>query len=493
MKKLTFLAMACSMFISVGAQTLKVNIGDVTYAFPAQQTGDMLFESDNLLNICGKSFAISEISNMTVDQSSVTDNFIDVSYAGNSAKVVVPGNVAKYLTVKVDGGHVAVVADPNLSEKVTYHLTGNTSNGSFYMSGDTGITLMLDGVTLTNPDSAAINIQNGKMIKVNLVSGTSNYLSDGLTNVANDGSNAHNAAFYIDGHSSWTGSGVLTIAGNVKHAYSSDEYTLFEDGLGEVTVSSAMSDGLHINQYFQMKGGTVTISAAGDGIDVGAKKSDKENNGNLLIDGGTLTVSTTGDATKALKCDNNMVITGGTINASTSGNGIYESDENDVSSCACAKCDGAFTMSAGTLTLTSTGSGGKGINSTGEVVISGGTLTVVTTGSVYAYNSELDSKPHGVKCDTDITLSGGEILVCASSDSGCAFKTDFNVFTNGATMMGIGDKATTGSASSTHESKKYSGVKVVGGTTLTYDDVSFLIPSIYNNSKAKVIVSSPSM
>ena len=254
-----------------------------------------------------------------------------------------------------------------------------------------------------------------------------------------------------------------------------------------------MSDGLHINQYFQMKGGTVTISAAGDGIDVGAKKSDKENNGNLLIDGGTLTVSTTGDATKALKCDNNMVITGGTINASTSGNGIYESDENDVSSCACAKCDGAFTMSAGTLTLTSTGSGGKGINSTGEVVISGGTLTVVTTGSVYAYNSELDSKPHGVKCDTDITLSGGEILVCASSDSGCAFKTDFNVFTNGATMMGIGDKATTGSASSTHESKKYSGVKVVGGTTLTYDDVSFLIPSIYNNSKAKVIVSSPSM
>lgn len=147
MKKLTFLAMACSMFISVGAQTLKVNIGDVTYAFPAQQTGDMLFESDNLLNICGKSFAISEISNMTVDQSSVTDNFIDVSYAGNSAKVVVPGNVAKYLTVKVDGGHVAVVADPNLSEKVTYHLTGNTSNGSFYMSGDTGITLMLDGVT----------------------------------------------------------------------------------------------------------------------------------------------------------------------------------------------------------------------------------------------------------------------------------------------------------------------------------------------------------
>ena len=33
MKKLTFLAMACSMFISVEAQTLKVNIGDVTYAF----------------------------------------------------------------------------------------------------------------------------------------------------------------------------------------------------------------------------------------------------------------------------------------------------------------------------------------------------------------------------------------------------------------------------------------------------------------------------
>ena len=123
---------------------------------------------------------------------------------------------------------------------------------------------------------------------------------------------------------------------------------------------------------------------------------------------------------------------------------------------------------------------------------SGGTLTVVTTGDVLEYGT-LDTKPQAIKSDGNITLSGGTILSCASSDSGTAFKTDYAVLTNGATLMGIGGKATTGAATSTHGSKKYKDVNVKGGSTLSYDGVSFTIPSIYSNSSAKVIVSSASM
>lgn len=493
MRRFFILSLACLAALASQAQTLSVTEGDVTYQFPSSQTGDMTFDNGDKLTICGKVFNLETVTSINVNQNEVVDNTVNVTYSGTSAKVSIAGNIAKYMTASVNGGHVSVVASPSLQQSVTYTLSGSSSNGSFYMSGEYACLLRLDGVSLTNPDSAAINIQDGKKISIELVSGTSSTLADGLTTVADDDSDTHKAAFYVDGHTSWSGGGSLTVNANVRHGYFSDEYTLFNTGLGNVTIAHAPGDGLHVNQYFQMQGGTLQINAEGDGIDVGAKKSDKENNGNMMLEGGTLNVITTGNATKALKCDNNMTFSGATIEALCSGSAIYDSEEADVSSNAAAKCDGIFTMSSGTISLTSTGAGGKGLNATGEVVVNGGKLTVVTTGGVYTYSSELDSKPHGVKSDANITLAGGEILVCASSDSGTAFKTSLNVLTNGATLMGVGGKATTGSASSTHGSKKYSNVKVTGGSTLSYDGVSFTIPGIYNNSSAKVIVSSPSM
>ena len=474
------------------AQTININMGNVTYAIPASQAGDMLFSNGSTLTIGQKTYNISDITSITTDNSTVTDNTVAVTYSGTNANVRIAGNIAPSITAAVRGGHVSVIADESFADEVTYTLSGSSSNGSFYMEGNSKMTLQLNGLTLVNPDSAAINIQNGKLINVILSAGTTNSLTDGLTTVSDDDSDAHKAALYIDGHTEWSGAGSLTLTGKVKHGYFSDEYTLFKNGLGSVTVSNALGDGFHINQYFQMQGGTVTITAQGDGIDVGTKKTEKEHNGQMMLEGGTLTIFTSGAATKGLKCDHNMTISNGTITVSTTGSAYYDTTEADISSSAAAKCDGTFTISGGTVKLSSTGAGGKGVNSTGAVTISGGATTIVTTGSVFTYGSD-DSKPHGVKCDTNITLSGGDILVCASSDNGTAFKTDYSVLTNGAKVMGIGGKATTPGAASTHGYKKYSGVKVTGGSTLSYNGVSFTIPTTYSNSSAKVLVSSSSM
>ena len=477
----------------VQAQTMRINLGDVTYAIDAAQAGEMTYNNGTTLTVGSKIYAIDDITSITVNNgSTVSDNTVTVVYNGTSAHVEIAGNLAPYISAKVNGAHVAVSASESLTEVVTYTLSGSSNNGSFYMEGYNDLALTLNGLTLHNPDSAAINIQDGKMIAVQLADGTSNSLSDGLTTVADDDSDGHKAPLYLDGHSSWTGSGSLILTGNVKHAYSSDEYTLFNAGLGTVTVNSAVGDGFHINQYFKMLGGTVNITTQGDGIDVSKKKTDKTDNGVLTIAGGTLTVTTTGNATKGLKSESDMVVAGGVITVTTSGSAEYDASEADLSSNAAAKCDGTFTMNDGTMTLTSTGAGGKGINSTGAITINGGSLTVVTTGAVLEYG-ELDTKPHAIKSDGIITLAGGNILSCASADNGNAFKTDFAVLTNGATLMGIGGKATTGAATSTHSSKKYKDINVVGGATLSYDGVSFTIPAIYNNSSAKVIVSSASM
>ena len=480
---------------SLYAQTMRVNIGNVTYAIPASQAGEMLYDAGKTLTIGEKTYNLTDISNITIDATSVADNTVDVTYSESSAKVVISGNLAPYINAKVNGAHVAIEATPTLAQQVTYTLSGTSSNGSFYMSGDYAIEVVLNNLSIHNPDSAAINLQDGKLIGITLPAGTSSSLSDGLTSVADDGSDTHKAAFYADGHTSWSGSGTLSITGNVKHAFSGDEYMLLNEGFGTLTISGAPGDGLNINQYFKMLGGTVNITSAGDGIDVGKKKTDKTDNGMLTISGGTLTVNTTGNSTKALKCESDMVVTGGTTTATATGSATYDATNtaDPISSNAAAKCDGKFTMTGGNLTLTSTGSGGKGLNSTGDITVSGGTLTVVTTGTTYVAPNNDDTKPQAVKSDGNITLSGGSVLSCASINSGNPFKTSALVYTNGATVMGIGNKSVTPSTSSTCKYKNYSGVNITGGSTVSYDGVSFTIPSIYSINGAKILVSSPSM
>ena len=481
MKKTILLTLACVVSLALKAQTLNVNIGDVTYAIPASQAGEMLYENGTTLTIGNKTYSLNEITNITVDEQAVEANTIDVNYSDAGAKVRISGDVAAYITARVNGAHVTIDASPNLAQEITYNLGGSSQNGSFYMAGSYKMELALNDLVLANPDSAAINIQNGKQTKVK-INGT-NSLTDGLRGVDDD-SDGHKAVFYIDGHSEWNGSGTLTITGNVKHGLSTDEYVEIKKNFGTLVINGTPGDGLH----FQMKGGNVSITAVGDGIDVGAKKSEKENNGQIIIEGGDLQITVTGDAVKGLKCETDMSILGGTITINTSGDAVYEESEQDLSSCAAVKCDGILTISGGTLWLASTGAGGKGINADGAININGGNITVVTTGEVHEYGS-LDSKPQAVKSDGNITLAGGEILSCASQHSGTAFKTDYQVLTNGATVMGIGGKATTAANTSTCTSNKYSGVNVQGGSTISYDGVSFVIPEIYNNPSAKIMVS----
>ena len=152
------------------------------------------------------------------------------------------------------------------------------------------------------------------------------------------------------------------------------------------------------------------------------------------------------------------------------------------------KCDARLIIAGGTVGVSATGDGSKGISSSELINITGGKTTVVTTGDIATIAND-EKKPHGIKSSGDITLSGGEVYVAAGADGGKAFDTDTYLFTNGATVMGIGGKASTPSSLSTHTYNKYKDVKVTGGSTLSYDGVSFAVPAIYSNSSAKILVS----
>ena len=68
--------------IAAGAQTLNVQVGSVTYQFPASQTGEMTYTDGNTLTILNKVFTLSDISSMTVDDSNVTDGTVTIVTSG---------------------------------------------------------------------------------------------------------------------------------------------------------------------------------------------------------------------------------------------------------------------------------------------------------------------------------------------------------------------------------------------------------------------------
>lgn len=462
------------------AQNLRLSQGQVTYVHSSATAGDMTF-SGNTLTVEGRQYTLDNATTMEITTDGVDDNTVAVKYNGSTATVEVAGNIARYMTVTANGSHVAVIAAPELQWQVAYTLTGTSADGSFYMDGSYAAKVSLQNLTLTNPDSAAINIQCGKLITIETAG--QNTLTDGKDKT-------NNACLYVNGHAKFTGTGTLNVTGNAKHGITGDEHLVIESGNINVT---ALGDGLHISEYFKQAGGTLTVKAQGDGIDVGFKgvnkgtKDQYANNGFAFLEGGTIDINVSGDAVKGIKADSTVIVSGTSATIITSGNAVFDALENDISSSAALKTGGSLDMTAGSLTLTSTGAGGKGINATGNVELAGGNLTVTTTGAVWVYGTD-DSKPHGIKSDADINLKGGSIFVAASADSGAAFKTDYFFTISGGTIMGIGGKNSK-PTSNTQQYYSYSGVNVKGGQTLSYNGVSFTVPQIYSNTSARVIVS----
>lgn len=432
--------MALMLTIAATAQTLNVKVGSVVYQFPASQTGDMTYSDGTTLTIMGKSFVLSDISSMTIDNTAVTDNSVGVSYNGSSALVTVAGNVAQYVTPTVSGAHVSIAQSDDVAEEITYTLSGTSTDGEFYMSGSYKATVELNGLTLTNAtpvySGAAVHIQNGKRIKVKVVTGTTNTLVDAA-------GGSQKGCLYIKGHAEFAQKGTLNITGNVKHGIKTGEYITLKNAT--INVLSAVGDGINCEQFFQMTSGAINIQGVGDdGIQCDVEDAatgettdhEDEDSGNVYIEDGTLTVNVTADAAKGVKCEGDMRISGGKVTITTSGGGVWDSTKLKTKASACLGSDGAMTISGGTLSLTSTGAGGKGLNVDGALTIKGGTTTISTSGNAVVasstgtlsvvtssqqldrYESDYKSSPKGIKADGAITISDDAVIYVTTTGAG---------------------------------------------------------------------------
>ena len=205
---------------------------------------------------------------------------------------------------------------------------------------------------------------------------------------------------------------LVTVTGNTRHGIATKEYLEIKASAGNITVNGAVSDAMHIGQYFLMKGGKVTLSGqGGDALQVEPKTLDdditedpeKENNGLMFIQGGSIDIVAAAADTKGIKAPKDLYISGGTFNITASGDGtrgisvggnlIVSEDHNttliqiratgtdyedpvteETKRCMGIKVDGDMTVHKGTIRVSNTGVGTRGIRVNGTYTNIGGTV-----------------------------------------------------------------------------------------------------------------------
>ena len=309
-------------------------------------------------------------------------------------------------------------------------MKGATTDGSFKVYSEKKFKLSLSGTSIHNPVGAAINIQSSKRVFVVCAEGTTNTLTDGTSYTLTDGEDMK-SCFFSEGQLIFSGSGSLSVTGNYKHAIVSDEYIRLRSGCN-ISVPSAVKDGIHTNDAVIIGGGVLNISSTEDAIqceDGGitmtggfvkvATTADKahgfKSELDVIISGGALQAEVTGAGSKGISCNGNLTVSGGKITAFTSQKPLYEDD--DLSSCAGIKCDGDIVIEGGEIALQSTGAAGKGMNCDGSITIHDGTVKVITTGTQYVYG-KLDSSAKAMKAEGALTINGGTVLVRATGGEG---------------------------------------------------------------------------
>ncbi|KAF0194904.1 MAG: hypothetical protein FD166_3144 [Bacteroidetes bacterium] len=377
-------------------------------------------------------------------------NTIYVTYNGSTVSVINP-LAFEGVSVTAEGADVTVNSVTDTTN-INYSLTGTTPDGMFKIYSEARYNLLLNGVSITNPDGPAINIQSEKKTTVLLTEGTINTFIDGVTYAdpainGNGDPEDQDGAFFSEAHLVFSGTGTLNISGfgSDQHALCSDD-EIEIDG-GNITVIRAVKDGIHANDGIAISAGTVNVTASGDAIDgdegfvlisggsITTNNIEDDVKGitcdsTMVISDGTLNLTVTGDQSKALKSKQAMTLSGGSITIYTSGNAVLEASGSgyDPSYCTAIKSDVTITLSGAVITITSSGLAGKGISSDTDIVMTDGTVNITSSGNGAVYTNTsgvLDA--YVATCfsaDGNIVLSGGSVTTSSSGTGGKGISVD---------------------------------------------------------------------
>ena len=168
------------------------------------------------------------------------DDYYSNYAEGAIAKINLLGSAAssESKNVSITGSEITILGGG------TYVLSGELTNGSIIVdSGDSAVVhLVLNGVSVTSEDFAAIYVKQAEKTVISTVYGTESHLADG---------SAYSAEKLEDGKPSAA-------------VYSKDDLTI--NGGGTLVVTGNYEDGIKANDTLKITEGTLKVTAVDDGI-----------------------------------------------------------------------------------------------------------------------------------------------------------------------------------------------------------------------------------
>lgn len=401
---------------------------------------------------------------------------LKIAYDGASVSIDNP-YFLHGVSVVADGAYVTVNST-NITTEYTTELSGSTTNGAFTYCGSYKTTIALAGVSITSKQGAAIDIECGKRVALDIKKDTENTLIDAANG-------EQKAALYCKGHLEIDKAGTLNVTGKTAHAIAAKEYLKLKKSEGIINILGAVKDGIHCKQYFVGNGFNVNIKNVGDD-NIQAELDGEENEDGIA--------------------DGSIIINDGTYTITNSTNG--STVDNESHTVKGMNADGNIELNGGTINIAMSGTGGKGIKAEGtlSVGVEGGegpTLTISTTGAAYSSSTTSTGGNTGGWGGGRPGGMGGGNQSSANSSSSKAIKvtgavnilggtTNISTTQNGA--EGLESKTSITIAGGNHYLKCYddcinsSGIiKFIGGNTVCYGYGNDAIDSNYGKSGAITI------
>ena len=342
----------------------------------------------SLLPCCAASAASPASNNAVTNATAVTYTGTEISFSDSGIT-----------SATSDGVEIAGTA-LTIKEPGTYLLSGTCANGSIKVKkGTTGVTLVLNGLTLTSKTTAPIICAKSTEVTIVAAANTENALTDTENNNADTGGEeAENAVIKCKDGSTVTlcGTGTLNVIANGKNGIKSGASTESEGDasltIRELTlnITAPVNDAVNAEAALNVESGTLTIAAGDDALHC----DNAMNIGAESTAGPSITITTCcegleGAAVNIYSGDVSIAATDDCINAANPSLSGYSDTLN---------------ISGGTIVAYTTS--GDGFDSNGDITISGGTVAVWTANA--ADNSPLDA-------DGTVTISGGTVLAAGGS------------------------------------------------------------------------------
>lgn len=297
-----------------------------------------------------------------------------------------------------------------IKEEGTYILSGSLSNGMVIVEAeDTDkIQIVLNGVSITNTQSAALYVRSADKVFVTTASETENLLEHSGTYTAIDENN-FDAAVFSKADLTFNGEGSLTITAQEGHGIVSKDDLILTSGTYVIT---SAGHGISGKDSVRIANGSYTIVAGKDGIH--GENTEDSSLGFVYLAGGTFNITSQQDGISAsswLQAEEGTyaILTGeGSASVQTQIGGgekpmeqrtaQAETTEEDTTSIKGMKAATQMVLKGGTYT----------IDAEDDALHSNGNLAMI--GGTYALSSGDD----GIHADSNVTISGGNIDIAKS-------------------------------------------------------------------------------